>query len=130
VMHIRGVLPLAAVVCSKEYKRVYVLVEDSPEATIFPDSEVTSGNYHAEPYRYLTGQEITDRNQPTRLNWWQCCWRPISARSMVMSTSNTPSNLQRLDLITRRETGYQYPRQSNTLSGNINLNYQICRCTG
>lgn len=58
VRHIRGVLPMAAVARAQGFKRIFVPVEDAPEAAIFPDVEVIPVNSLAALYLHLTGENI------------------------------------------------------------------------
>ncbi len=57
VRHIRGVLPMAAVARREGYRRVFVPVEDAPEAAIFPELEVIPVSSLSELYSHLVGSQ-------------------------------------------------------------------------
>jgi len=58
VRHIRGILPMAALVREQGYKRIFVPEVDAPEASLIPDIEVIPVNSLGALYAHLMGDIV------------------------------------------------------------------------
>jgi magnesium chelatase family protein len=58
VRHVRGVLPMTALARAEGYKRVFVPVDDAPEAALVPDVEVIPISNLTQLVNHLSGAEL------------------------------------------------------------------------
>jgi magnesium chelatase family protein len=68
VRHVRGVLPMAALARSQDYKRVFVPEEDASEAALIPDLEVIPVTSLAALYAHLNGDDPIAPVKPVKLD--------------------------------------------------------------